>query len=625
MSFEIDGLTSIEVLGRGGFGTVYRATDIDHGRDVAVKVLPPIDGDSARRRFDRERRAMGTLSGHPNIGIVHTSGFTKNDEPYIVMEMLTGGSYGDLLEAGPMDADAVIELGMALSEALDHAHRGGVLHLDLKPENILRSEFGKPKIVDFGIASLVDDEVGTTTIRATPAFADPEVLDGRPGTERSDVYGLAATLYTMLNGEAPYSYGDTGAYTIMRRVAVEDVPYLAQSNVPDALASLLHRSMSKDPAERPATMAEFRDALAAVADDAITPPRGIPVVVPGASATVAAPASPHGSAGAPPQWSDAAANTEPASSTRGRTLGFVLVGIAAVVLLGIAALVLTRGDDGGDLEPDASAVTTDTSPSENTVAGGTVAAAEPTTAPTEPPVTEAPTTVAPTTAAPTTAAPTTAAPTTAAPTTAAPTTAAPAPAPSPVIATNPRFSLQTNNGLPDPAIAAVPDGATQLCLTWDYQQFDPGAAFRVRWRIDGTPDEAATFQGTNQGSAAGAFFGCITNDAGLVSGIYEAEWSVNDQLVFLHGIYVGGGRSPATIGLQNNTASNICGVHWSPLGAGSNGITRNTAPIGPGQFFSTPLATGIYTTRVLDCSGNVLFEERAGTQFTGDITLTLPV
>ena len=622
MSFEIDGLTSMEVLGRGGFGTVYRATDLDHGRDVAVKVLPPIDGDSARRRFDRERRAMGTLSGHPSIGIVHTSGFTKNNEPYIVMEMLTGGSYGDLLEAGPIDADAVVELGMTLSEALGHAHRGGVLHLDLKPENILRSEYGRPKIVDFGIASLMDDDVGTTTIRATPAFADPEVLDGRPGTEQSDVYGLAATLYTLLNGEAPYSYGDTGAYSIMRRVAVDDVPRLERADVPPALSALLYRSMSKDPAGRPANMAEFREALSAIADDSITPPRGIPVVTPAASATIASPAPPAGPAAPPPQWSGPTGTTAPASGGRGRTVGLVLIGLAAVLLIGIAAVVLGGGDDDGDSEPDAS--------SEVTVAEGTLEVADPTT----PPVTEAPTTVTPTTAAPTTAAPTTAAPTTAAPTTAAPTTAAPTTAapttvapvpPSPVIATNPRFSLQTNNGFPDPEVFAVPDGATQLCLTWDYQGFDPGAGYVLEWWINGELAPEATDSGINQGAVAGTFFGCLTNPTGVASGIIEVDWSVENRPVFSHGIFVGGGRVPVTVGLQNNTGSPICGAHWMPLGSRSNGITRNTAPIAPGQFFSIPLATGVYTTRVLDCNGNVIFDERNGTEFADNITLTLPL
>lgn len=271
MTFEIDGFTPIDILGRGGFGTVHRAADDAHGREVAVKVLGRITDDSARRRFDRERRAMGTLSGHPTIGIVYTSGFTKNEEPYIVMEMIRGGSLADRLDKdGPLTAVDVVALGVTLAEALDHAHEGGVLHLDLKPENILMSRFGQPKIVDFGIAALVDDESATSTIRATPSFADPEVLDGNPGTEQSDVYGLAATLFTLLDGTPPYSEGPSGLYQMMRRVAMDPVPTVERDGVPAELAALLRRAMAKNPAERPQTMGEFALLLAAVNDEAPT-------------------------------------------------------------------------------------------------------------------------------------------------------------------------------------------------------------------------------------------------------------------------------------------------------------------------------------------------------------------
>ena len=262
MTFEIEGFTPLGVIGQGGFGTVHRAADDAHGREVAIKVLGRIADDSARRRFDRERRAMGTLSGHPTIGIVYTSGFTVNHEPYIVMEMIRGGSLADRLEKdGPLPPSVVVELGTTLAEALHHAHQGGVLHLDLKPENILMSRFGKPKIVDFGIAAIVDDESATSTIRATPSYADPHVLEGHPGTELSDVYGLAATLFTLLNGSPPYSDGPTGLYRVMQRVALDPVPTVERDDVSPALAQLLHRAMAKDPNERPSSMEEFERLL----------------------------------------------------------------------------------------------------------------------------------------------------------------------------------------------------------------------------------------------------------------------------------------------------------------------------------------------------------------------------
>ena len=265
MTFEINGFTPLGVIGQGGFGTVHRAADDAHGREVAVKILGRIADESARRRFDRERRAMGTLSGHPTIGIVYTSGFTANEEPYIVMEMIRGGSLADRLEKdGPLPSADVLELGATLAEALHHAHQGGVLHLDVKPENILMSRFGQPKIVDFGIAAIVDDEAATSTIRATPSYADPEVLDGKQGTEQSDVYGLAATLFTLLEGSPPYSSGPSGLFQVMQRVALDPVPIVDRADVSPEFAQLLHRAMAKEPADRPASMEEFARSLRAV-------------------------------------------------------------------------------------------------------------------------------------------------------------------------------------------------------------------------------------------------------------------------------------------------------------------------------------------------------------------------
>lgn len=243
------------------------------------------------------------------------------------------------------------------------------------------------------------------------------------------------------------------------------------------------------------------------------------------------------------------------------------------------------------------------------------------------PVPTAPsTTVPPTTASPTTAPPTTVPPTTAPPTAPPTTTAPPAPAPATdtTFALNPRFSLQTTNGLPDPEIFVVPDGATQLCLTWEYANFPVGAAFELGWTIDGVFDSGSFAQGTNQGGESGEFFGCINNDGGLAPGRYEAGWAVNGAPVFNHSIYVGGGRAPVTIGLQNDTANPICFVSWTPVGTPGRGLLRNTAAIDPGERFQTILASGRYATAVGDCDGNIIFSD-PDTEFVSDLTLTLPI
>ncbi len=190
------------------------------------------------------------------------------------MEMIRGGSLADRLEReGPLPPADVIELGITLAEALEHAHQGGVLHLDLKPENILMSRFGRPKIVDFGIAALVHEESSTSAIRATPSYADPDVLDGHHGTARSDVYGLAATLFTLLSGSPPYSNGPSGLYQVMRRVALDPVPTVERDDVPRGLATVLHRAMAKDPNERPASMQEFAAELRGIGTEPVTEQR----------------------------------------------------------------------------------------------------------------------------------------------------------------------------------------------------------------------------------------------------------------------------------------------------------------------------------------------------------------
>lgn len=221
------------------------------------------------------------------------------------------------------------------------------------------------------------------------------------------------------------------------------------------------------------------------------------------------------------------------------------------------------------------------------------------------------------------ATPTTTPPTTAPPPSTDPPPTTPAPA-SGTIALDPRLSVTQTDGLPDPEIFVVADGTTRLCLTWEYVNFPSGAPFTFGWNINGTVDEGSVSTGTNQGPVDGQFFGCITNDAGLAQGLYEAVWNVDGENVFVHAVYVGGGRAPVTIGLQNGTAVDICAIRWAPVDAVSAGIPLNTAVIAPGERFETVLAAGLYRTVVQDCSGNVIFED-AGTEFSSDLTLTLPL
>lgn len=578
---EVEGFTLTSELGRGGFGTVFRATDHSHGRDVALKVLERLEDEGAQRRFDRERRAMGKLSGHPNIAVVYQSGLTSEGRPFIAMELLSGGSLADLIEReGQLDAASTVEIGSQLCSAIAHAHAGGVLHLDMKPENVLFSEFGTVKVVDFGIAALVDD-MRTSTILATPAYADPRVLEGESGTTSSDVYGVAATLYTLLTGAAPYA-STSGALGTFNKIANDPVPRIARPDVPHALADCLHRAMSKQPAGRPASIVDLRRELEASVPTAPVPTAPVPT-----APVPAAVPSPS------PSWAPV-----PAADARDRstTIGFVLLGLAAV-LLGVFALVglLGRGDPN---EPNADS-------SVPQVTAGTVV-----------------TTLAQDVAAPTTAVavePSTVPPSTVPPGTVAPSTAAPSTGPT---ASNPRFSLQTANGQPDPEVVVVPPGSTQLCLTWTYAGFEPGEAFEFEWLIDGVLDTGSQSAGTNQGGSSGDFFGCVNNAAGLADGLYEAIWRVSGQQIFTHALFVGGDRQAVTIGLQNNGTRTVCEAYWTPVGASSLGLRSNVVQIPIGERFEVLLPTGNYRTVIRDCAGVTVFED-ADTEFADDLDLTL--
>ena len=415
----VEGYEDLHQIGRGGFATVYRARQRAFDRVVALKVLDlPNPDQAARDRFDRECRAIGALSWHPNIVVVHDSGVTADGRLYLAMEFLEAGSLADRVRAtGAMPWEEVARAGVEVSGALDTAHAAGTLHRDLKPDNLLVGVFGETKLGDFGIAAV---EGGTATATGNSAltvlYAAPEVLRGGRGTVASDVFSLASTLYTLLAGRAAFARAtdESVAATVLRAVS-EAAPDLRPLGVPDDLATVIETGMAKDPAARPPSAAALGRALQEVqrahgvevtdlpldprraAASAPAPGRGdsAPTVLVGAGGAAAAVAGAGVAAGGP---------DEP---RRSRAALFVGVAVALVLLAGVGAWLAFGRSDGDET-------------------------AAPTT-------TEAPTTTTDTTApTTTTAAPTTT--TTAAPTTT--TTAAPAPEASPFIATTPEEAAE---------------------------------------------------------------------------------------------------------------------------------------------------------------------------------------
>ncbi len=258
---QIEGYTGLAQVAQGGFGVVYRAHQERFDRVVALKVLKVDNLDErGTKRFERECRAMGSLSWHPNVVAVHDSGICSSGQPFLAMEYLERGSLGDRLQDGPVPWPEVLVAGVQVAGALGAAHEAGVLHRDLKPENLLVGPFGEIKLGDFGIAA-VDGATRTTGHSSfTVAHVAPEILLGKSPDERSDLYGLASTLFHLVAGAPPFGGAtDEPIGTTVTRVLHAPTPRL--DGVPEAFADLLERTLAKDPDLRPATAAEFGQSL----------------------------------------------------------------------------------------------------------------------------------------------------------------------------------------------------------------------------------------------------------------------------------------------------------------------------------------------------------------------------
>ena len=181
---ELPGIESLRIIGRGGFATVYRGWQPAFHRDVAVKVL---DGSPSLARFQKEIRALGSLSGHPHVVPVYEAG-TVGGRPFLVMPFLTGGTLEQWVRRGPLRTEDVVTLGIAVADALAAAHQLGILHRDIKPANVLMTGYGDPQLADFGIARFDDSTLTNGQMTATVSYAAPEVLGGQPATPLSDVY-----------------------------------------------------------------------------------------------------------------------------------------------------------------------------------------------------------------------------------------------------------------------------------------------------------------------------------------------------------------------------------------------------------------------------------------------------
>jgi anti-sigma factor RsiW len=256
----------LEILGKGAFGTVFRAHDETLDRVVAIKVLAPqlATNATARSRFKREARAAAAVS-HDHVVGIHAVEETDAGVPYIVMQLISGKTLQERLDqSGPLEIREILRIGMQIASGLAAAHVQGLVHRDIKPANILlENGVERVKITDFGLARLIDDASVTQSgvIAGTPMFMAPEQAAGEAVDHRADLFSLGSVLYTMCTGRPPFRA--SGTMAVMKRVIEQAPTPIREINpeIPDWLCDIIAKLQAKQPVERFQTAKEVADLL----------------------------------------------------------------------------------------------------------------------------------------------------------------------------------------------------------------------------------------------------------------------------------------------------------------------------------------------------------------------------
>ena len=283
------------LIGEGGMGQVYQATDTKLGRQVALKILPEAFATDPDRlaRFQREAQVLASLN-HPNIAQIH--GIEEQDDTRaLVLELVEGPTLADRISKGPIPVDEALPIAKQIAEALEAAHEAGVIHRDLKPANIKVREDGTVKVLDFGLAKALDPSPTTDpsqsptltaaatqmgVIMGTAAYMSPEQARGKSVDKRADIWSFGVVLYEMLMGSRPFQGDDvslTLASVMKSDVDVRTLP----EEIPAPVRTAIHRCLEKDPGRRIRDIGDvslamegvFDTTTAAVSSDKATAPR----------------------------------------------------------------------------------------------------------------------------------------------------------------------------------------------------------------------------------------------------------------------------------------------------------------------------------------------------------------
>lgn len=350
-----------ERLGRGGMSEVWAATDLRLGRTVAIKFLrDDIDDPAARTRIEAEAKSAARLT-HRNIVAVYDAGEHEN-RPFVVMELADSRSLADLIrEEGRLSADQARSVGVQVLAALTAAHAEGIIHRDVKPANILVSEDGSVKLADFGIAkSLSQASAGLTVagqVMGTPSYLSPEQASGQPAGPRSDLYALGVVLFEALSGRPPYE-GDTPLAVVSAHAhaPVPDIRGAVPGGLPESLAAVVERSLSKDPNERYLDAESMAVALEASATQPAPADTTLATAVAAGTTAIPAPTSRTEATSSPTEHPGTAVSYRQNQRNR-------VPSVAAAALVVLMAALLYFGLRGGDPQTvaEAGAATSQTS------------------------------------------------------------------------------------------------------------------------------------------------------------------------------------------------------------------------------------------------------------------------
>ena len=257
----LPGFSHVHVLGSGGFADVFLYEQNMPRRQVAVKVmLSEVVNDQVRQMFQAEANLMAQLSAHPSILTVYQASVSADGRPYLVME-LCSSSLSERYRRDRIPVADVLRIGVKIGSAVETAHRQGVLHRDVKPSNILMTAYGHPVLSDFGIAASLSESEPQEVVGMSIPWSAPEVLlDETPGTVESEVWSLAATVYSLLAGRSPFEIlgsDKNGAADLIGRIDKAKLVPTGRTDVPPTLERILAKAMSRRPEQRQSSVLEL--------------------------------------------------------------------------------------------------------------------------------------------------------------------------------------------------------------------------------------------------------------------------------------------------------------------------------------------------------------------------------